>query len=102
MSDEPKNSFYRSVECEDIYRRKSTSGRTGDPVFLAVRVRRVANDEDRDGATPAYAADRVGARARRTAEIENDDVRLAVTDQIEEMVPHRIRRRQSAFRRARD
>jgi hypothetical protein len=100
-----KDSLNRLIEGEDIDWGGNTVGGTGDLVFFHRWMRRIANDKDRDGRALAYGQDRVGARVRRTAKIENDDIRLAVTDQIEKTALHRIgviSRWQSAFRRARD
>ena len=79
VAGDPKNFLDRLVETEDIDWWGNTVGRTGDPVFLGQWMRRAANDEDRGGRALPYGQNRVGAGARRTAEIENDDVRLAVT-----------------------
>ena len=89
-SSDPKNSLYRSVERGDICRPKNTLGRTGDPVFFRHWVPRLAYDKDRRGAASTYAQDRVAARWGCSAEVENDDIRVVVNDQIEKAGLHGI------------
>src|SRR5215467_6837906 len=97
----PDNLLYRLIEEHDVDRRGNATCGSGNPVFLGQRVRGIANHEYGYAGPLADRQDRVGAGQWRTAEINNYDVGLALTDQIEETVADRggrTRSRENALR----
>src|SRR5580692_10983503 len=101
----PHNLLYRLIEEHDVDRWGNTISRSGNPVFLSQRMRGIANDENGNSGPLADRQDCVNPSQWCTAQINDYDVGLALTDQIEEMAADRggqTRSREAAFRRPGD
>jgi hypothetical protein len=85
----PHNLLYRLVEEHDVDRCCNTIRGSGYPVFLGQRMHRIANDEDRNSGSLADGQNRIAAGEWGTAEIKNDDIGLALIDQVEKMASGR-------------
>ena len=72
------------VEGDDIDRAGDALRGAGETVILGAGVILAAHDKDRDAALAADFEDHTDAVAIRLAQVENDDIRLAFAQQIEE------------------